>query len=570
MEYVSWFFHAQTTRRVVVSSRQFPLQTARARAAAFPRARDWCLPRTAGAMATLVAGSYERFVFGYSVQNLPGGGGGGGGPDGASVTRSFTLDAHLTQCKSVAAQGGFLASGGADDLIRVWHHNPDGAVADLGTLSGHEGTVSCLAFHGPSAAAEPTRMVSGGVDGSLIIWSVNRWDALKTMRAHRGGVHALSVHRSGRVAMSAGADSHVAMWDMTKGRVAHKTKLRRKPELLAFTPSGNAYATVSQARLTITSAETGACVGVFDAPKRVMCLAQAGSDRMAYLGCEGGDVVAFDARAPPAKPALTITGAHPARVKAIVAPGDDPDGGGTEGGPGGGPCALVTASSDGVVRLWDVRGAGRFGAAKARGLGVERARDEPVAEASGGGRFTCLATMPTALPSRVAEAVLAEGAAGRARDGEAARKEARKREKKKKIEKARAAATRPAAGPGAARPARDKREGKRAGGDRGGDGDADFEVVAGEETEARERAAPRREAQADAPNKKKKVSESSAKQRRGGDEPLVPKRAKFASGSSEEKRGGRSYEETATAARRKGSGAARAKPSRGFSKPSRG
>ena len=351
MEYVSWFFHAQTTRRVVVSSRQFPLQTARARAAAFPRARDWCLPRTAGAMATLVAGSYERFVFGYSVQNLPGGGGGGGGPDGASVTRSFTLDAHLTQCKSVAAQGGFLASGGADDLIRVWHHNPDGAVADLGTLSGHEGTVSCLAFHGPSAAAEPTRMVSGGVDGSLIIWSVNRWDALKTMRAHRGGVHALSVHRSGRVAMSAGADSHVAMWDMTKGRVAHKTKHKTKPELLAFTPSGSAYATVSQARLTITSAETGACVGVFDAPKRVMCLAQAGSDRMAYLGCEGGDVVAFDARAPPAKPALTITGAHPARVKAIVAPSDDPDGGGTEGGPGGGPCALVTASTTCLTSL---------------------------------------------------------------------------------------------------------------------------------------------------------------------------------------------------------------------------
>ena len=535
------------------------------------------MSRTAGTMATLVAGSYERFVFGYSVQNLPGGRGGGGGTDGASVTRSFTLDAHLTQCKSVAAQGGFLASGGADDLIRVWHHNPDGAVADLGTLSGHEGTVSCLAFHGPSSATEPTRLVSGGVDGSLIIWSVGRWDALKTLRAHRGGVHALSVHRSGRVAMSAGADSHIAMWDMTKGRVAHKTKLQRKPELLAFTPSGNAYATVSQARLTITSAETGACVGVFDAPKRVMCLAQAGSDRMAYLGCEGGDVVAFDARAPPAKPALTITGAHPARVKAIVAPGDDPDGGGTEGGPGGGPSALVTASSEGVVRMWDVRGAGRFGAAKARGLGLERARDEPVAEASGGGRFTCLATMPTALPSRVAEAVLAEGAAGGARDARSAarKKEAREQEKKKKVERARAAAARPAAGPGATAPRRDKREGKRVTGhegDDGGDDDADFEIVAAEETaEARGGGgAPRQEAKADAPKKKKKVSVSSAKRRRGGDEPLVPKRAVFASGSSEEKRGGRSYEETATAARRKGSGAARAKPSRGFGKPSTG
>ena len=523
-------------------------------------------------MATLVAGSYERFVFGYSVQNLPGGGGGGGGPDGASVTRSFTLDAHLTQCKSVAAQGGFLASGGADDLIRVWHHNPDGAVADLGTLSGHEGTVSCLAFHGPSAAAEPTRMVSGGVDGSLIIWSVARWDVLKTLRAHRGGVHALSVHRSGRVAMSGGADAPGARGHPPRGRAPHTPTRRRPPAPRASPPRGTAYATVSQARLTITSAETGACVGVFDAPKRVMCLAQAGSDRMAYLGCEGGDVVAFDARAPPAKPALTITGAHPARVKAIVAPGDDPDGGGTEGGPGGGPCALVTASSDGVVRLWDVRGAGRFGAAKARGLGVERARDEPVAEASGGGRFTCLATMPTALPTRVAEAVLAEGAAGRARDASAAARttDARTQDNKNNVAPARAAAARPAAGPGAAGPRRDKRKSERAGGGDDDDGDADFEVVAGEETEARERCAPLREAKAEAPKKKKKVSESSAKQRRGGDEPLVPKKAKFASGSSEEKRGGRSYEETATAARRKGSGAARAKPSRGFSKPSRG
>ena len=515
-------------------------------------------------MATLVAGSYERFVFGYSVQICPGAAAAAAGPRrvGDSVVHPRRAP-HAVQ--SVAAQGGFLASGGADDLIRVWHHNPDGAVADLGTLSGHEGTVSCLAFHGPSAAAEPTRMVSGGVDGSLIIWSVNRWDALKTMRAHRGGVHALSVHRSGRVAMSAGADSHVAMWDMTKGRVAHKTKHKTKPELLAFTPSGSAYATVSQARLTITSAETGACVGVFDAPKRVMCLAQAGSDRMAYLGCEGGDVVAFDARAPPAKPALTITGAHPARVKAIVAPSDDPDSGGTEGGPGGGrarsspppataSCGCGTCGREPSVRRRAAGAGRRARAGRARRRGVRR--------------------RPLHVPSDDAHGAALARRRGGARGGRreqgarqrAARKEARKREKK--IEKARAAAA-PAADPGAAR-ARDKREGERAGGDRGGDGDADFEIVAGEETEARECAAPRREAQADAPNKKKKVSESSAKQRRGGDEPLVPKRAKFASGSSEEKRGGRSYEETATAARRKGSGAARAKPSRGFSKPSRG
>jgi protein MAK11 len=116
--------------------------------------------------------------------------------------------------------------------------------------------------------------------------------------------------------MTAGADAHIAMWDMKKGRVAHKTKMKVKPELLAFTPSGASYATVAGSRLTITSAESGAMMGVFDAPARVMCMAQAGSDNLALLGCEGGNIYGYDTRAAPHKPALTITKAHPTRVKA--------------------------------------------------------------------------------------------------------------------------------------------------------------------------------------------------------------------------------------------------------------
>jgi protein MAK11 len=34
---------------------------------------------------------------------------------------------------------------------------------------------------------EPTRLLSGGADGTVIIWSVGQWDRLKTLKAHRGG-----------------------------------------------------------------------------------------------------------------------------------------------------------------------------------------------------------------------------------------------------------------------------------------------------------------------------------------------------------------------------------------------
>ena len=519
-------------------------------------------------MATVVAGSYERFVFGYDVRDLPSGGGGGGSSGDPSVSRSFTLDAHLGQCKSVAARGGFLASGGADDLVRVWHHNPDGGVADLGSLAAHEGSVTCLAFHGPSVASEPTRLVSGGVDGNLIIWSVGKWDALKTLKAHRGGVHSLSVHRTGAVAMTCGADACVAMWDMKKGRVAHKTKQKAKPDLVEFTPGGASYATVTGTKLTITSAETGAMTGAFEAPKRAMCFAMAGdADRLALLGCEGGDVVGYDARAPPTRPAVVIAGAHASRVKAMVVPRAEHDGGaGAVGGPAGGPIDLVTASSEGATRLWDLR---RFAKASPRGA-VSRApadaRSSPVAEATGGGRFTCMATMPTALPPAIQAAITTESA--RDRSGE---KKRRKEEKRRRVEKARDAA---------ARAPEEKKARKRDGSRRDLKGNeasnADgFEIVRAEDDAGPgpgdEPAARREEGKPPAKKKKKseKASGARGEEKGGEDETLVRRGGPgFARGkknkSSSAEQGGRSYEETATAARRKGSGAKKPTPSRGF------
>ena len=38
----------------------------------------------------------------------------------------------------------------------------------------------------------------------------------------------------------------------------------------------------------------------------------------------------------------------------------------------------------------------------------QAARDEPLAEATGGGRFTCMAAMPSALPAAIAEKVNTE------------------------------------------------------------------------------------------------------------------------------------------------------------------
>jgi protein MAK11 len=70
-----------------------------------------------------------------------------------------------------------------------------------------------------------------------------------------------------------------------------------------------------------------------------------------------------------------------------------------------------------------------------------------------------------------------------------------------------------------------------------------------------------------AAKKKRKVKEAVGVGS-GEDGPLVPRKAGFKTGKKSG--AGKSYEEVATAARRKGSGSKKAKPSRGFGKPSRG
>ncbi len=55
---------------------------------------------------------------------------------------------------------GFFATGGSDNLVHIW--NTDAMLA-LGSLTGHTGTVSCL-------AAKENTLVSGSYDASVRIW----------------------------------------------------------------------------------------------------------------------------------------------------------------------------------------------------------------------------------------------------------------------------------------------------------------------------------------------------------------------------------------------------------------
>jgi protein MAK11 len=69
----------------------------------------------------LVAGSYERFLFGYhlaptSLKDEPAEDAELAEP--RPLSAAFTYAAHLGPIKSLAASGSYLVSGGSDDIIR--------------------------------------------------------------------------------------------------------------------------------------------------------------------------------------------------------------------------------------------------------------------------------------------------------------------------------------------------------------------------------------------------------------------------------------------------------------------
>jgi WD40 repeat protein len=305
---------------------------------------------------SIFAGSYERFLFGHSY-----------GPNfSASFTAAgeeefekkrnntkflCTIDAHSQSIKSIAAAGPFFCSGGHDDRIRAFHVNTRGEISDVGSLTGHSGTVTCIAFAKPSIYGKredddddgkkcttknnnnnnnnnnneeekvpsPTRMLSGSDDGTILVWQTYDFEILKKMLAHRNGVSGLSVHASGVVAVSCGKeDRSVALWDLKKGRVAYKGKTRGGEEsgIDVFFSSkeedtsgggGKRYGLLTNKWLDVIDCESGGEVSSFTREdqregrigyRKCLCATskEDSAENIYRIGYEGGDVCIFDAK----------------------------------------------------------------------------------------------------------------------------------------------------------------------------------------------------------------------------------------------------------------------------------
>jgi len=151
----------------------------------------------------VVAGSYEGGLYGWSVdrrtdETLLG---------AAELTWAF--GAHMGAVKSVAvdAAGEWLATGGVDEYIKLYTLSNR---RERGELTQHTGSVTALAFY------KSSHLLSASQDGTVCIWNTANWHCEHVLGGHKDSVTCLSIHPSGRMALSGSKDRTLRLWNLVE------------------------------------------------------------------------------------------------------------------------------------------------------------------------------------------------------------------------------------------------------------------------------------------------------------------------------------------------------------------
>ncbi|KAK6268453.1 hypothetical protein QUC31_012613 [Theobroma cacao] len=310
---------------------------------------------------SLIAGSYERFIWGFRLKPL--------NYDPSSqtltLTQLFSYPSHNAPITTVAAAGPAAASGSSDDTIHIYDLS---TAASLGPLHHFSSSITALSFYSPPNLSFPRNLLSASADGSISIFDTEPFVLLKSFRSHKKGINDLAVHSSGKLALSVSRDGCLAMSNLMRGKRSFCCRLGKEATIVKFDGSGERFFMASEEKIGVHLAEDARLLYELENEKRVLCAAS-GESGILFTGGESRSITAWDTNS--GKVAYCIEDAHSTRVKGIVVLTKD-------GGVDDAPYLVASASSDGFIRVWDVRMA-------------IKGKPNPLAEANTKSRLTCLA-----------------------------------------------------------------------------------------------------------------------------------------------------------------------------------
>ncbi|XP_078282863.1 p21-activated protein kinase-interacting protein 1-like [Rhinoraja longicauda] len=266
----------------------------------------------------VLGGCYQQVLFGYRLREWR---------QSWDAEADFTHHAHTASVTVVAVNDQYVATGSKDETIHLYNMKKK---IDQGSLLHHNGTITCLEFF------ENTHLISGAEDGLICVWDSKKWECLKSIRAHKGHVSSLSVHPSGKLALSVGTDKTLRTWNLINGKSAFIKSIKQNAHIVLWSPSGDSYVVVSNNQLDIYSLQTASVSGVITCDQRISSVKYITESIIAIAGDEE-HVRLYNTDS---QECLCEFKAHETRVKALhfFQVGENN--------------VLATASSDGYIKLW--------------------------------------------------------------------------------------------------------------------------------------------------------------------------------------------------------------------------
>ncbi|XP_065059382.1 p21-activated protein kinase-interacting protein 1-like [Rhopilema esculentum] len=273
----------------------------------------------------VIVGTYNHVLIGIRISNKE------ESEKEWEFTPSFTDQGHDGCIKTVASGGKYLASGSTDETIRLYNLKKH---VELGSLVQQSGSITSLAFSGN------THMLSASEDGTISIWKCKSWDCVKTLKGHRDAVTSISIHPSGRLALSVSKDKTIRTWNLLTGRSAYTTNIKQVGELVNWSPGGECYVVASGSKATVYKISEPGETCVISCDKSILCM-EFISENVLLLAGELDEIIVYDIKD---KKQLQTFKAHEIRVKSVKSvknPLDEKR------------MLVFTVASDGSLRAWN-------------------------------------------------------------------------------------------------------------------------------------------------------------------------------------------------------------------------
>lgn len=190
---------------------------------------------------------------------------------------------------AVSSNGELLASGSNDRTVKVWNVSSG---RETLSLAGHEGVVEAVLF-----SPDGRSIISGSSDNTIKVWDAATGRELQTLKGHTAGITTLGISSDGRTLASGANDGSIRLWETSSWSLQRTlNKQTKKITTLQFSADNRSLVSGSaDGELVLWNASNGKALFTMKLGQAAVLAASFTSERELLSTSADGTIVSWDA-----------------------------------------------------------------------------------------------------------------------------------------------------------------------------------------------------------------------------------------------------------------------------------